>query len=447
MFPLRDWITGDAAAADNFNSGEGQRRKRKSNNESMIRRATVAYGVVELLLHHPNYDENLDDGEIIKIDNFLVDVCKNSATSWDNIRGVKMLSSGLSLKIEEPSYLSCLDDEQGDKSGHMGRCLEVELDTTNLKKDNHGNTEEIETINTKHRHHLVAKNLFELFAQEKYPIEAEDEVEPAQKKAKKSQLWDQKSKGDVGDQSVPDIFSLPVIKRMHQLGVPSSICRIVQHLLEDGGDAYNTLKEVSEDLHLSLFDPDRFLFDQEVQSPDSLHLFSNREKLYGRDKEETLITDTFCRVTRGRSEAFFIGGFSGCGKSMLVDKLSVRVKNVGGYVIKHKFDALSQDRPLSGVISAVNQLCLMMKRTMTSQRLNTLSEQIKNDFGADIGLLARMLPNICELSSEFSNSVGKEEIGNSSDKMDARSVSFTLMRLIRLVSTPQRPIMVSNSTS
>ena len=161
MFPLRDWITGDAAATDNFNSGEDQRRKRKSNNESMVRTTTVAYGIVELLLHHPS---DFDDDEIIKIDNFSVDVCQNSASKWDNIRGVQMLSSGLSLKIEEPSYLSCLDDEEGDKSGHiMGRYLEVELDTSKLKKGcNRGNIEEIEIINTKHRHQLVAKLFFEL---------------------------------------------------------------------------------------------------------------------------------------------------------------------------------------------------------------------------------------------------------------------------------------------
>ena len=85
---------------------------------------------------------------------------------------------------------------------------------------------------------------------------------------------------------------------------------------------------------------------------------------------------------------------------MLVDTLRIRVKYVGGYVIKHKFDAITQDRPLSGVISAVNQLCLKIKSTLKPQRLVALSKKIKDEFGADIALLARILPNICVLSPE-----------------------------------------------
>jgi hypothetical protein len=37
------------------------------------------------------------------------------------------------------------------------------------------------------------------------------------------------------------------------------------------------------------------------------------------------------------------------------------VNCVGGYVIKHKFDAMSQEKPLSGVISAFSQMCQMIK--------------------------------------------------------------------------------------
>ena len=130
---------------------------------------------------------------------------------------------------------------------------------------------------------------------------------------------------------------------------------------------------------------------------------------------------------------------------MLVDTLRVNVKNVGGYVIKHKFDAMSQDRPLSGIISALNQLCLMIKKRLSPRRLTALSEKLKDDFGDDIDLLARMLPNICLLSPEGGNpSVGAED-EDTSDKMNPRSVSFTLLRFVRLVSSPRNPIMVSNS--
>ena len=91
----------------------------------------------------------------------------------------------------------------------------------------------------------------------------------------------------------------------------------------------------------------------------------------------------------------------------------------------------------------MNQLCLMIKRRLNSKSLTALSKKLKNAFGADIGLLARMLPNVCVLSPEFSSLTGEVEDENTSDKMNVRSVSFTLLRFIRLVSSPKRPIMVS----
>ena len=53
-----------------------------------------------------------------------------------------------------------------------------------------------------------------------------------------------------------------------------------------------------------------------------------------------------------------------------------------------------------------------------------------------------MLPNICVLSPEFNNSADKVADGGGSSP---QSVSFTLLRFIRLVSSPSRPIMVSQS--
>ena len=472
QIPLRNWIDGEDADNSSTTASEksqliqvldlNQSRSGKNirrSKESIIRKVTVAYGIAELLVRCPSNNVALDDDAKIGIDNFAVCVYKKRGISSsrqqqsDDIRGVRMISSGLSLSIEEPSYLSCLFEEGGEKDDQMGRYLEVELDSADallggFKTDCSDSAEGKEVISIHRCHYLLAKILHELFTHnEEFPDDNHHsgDDEPARKIAKTEPLLDREE--GVAGVGKSASTSIPSIEQMQQWGVPASICRMMKNLLESaaesGGDAYETVGEVGEDLHLLLFDPDRFLFDHEAQSADNMQLQYRKEKLYGRDKEETLITDTFCRVTRGKSEAFFIGGFSGSGKSMLVDTLRVRVKNVGGYVIKHKFDAMSQVRPLSGVIAAVNQLCLMIKRRLTSKSLTALSKKLKNAFGADIGLLARMLPNVCVLSPEFSSLTGEVEDENTSDKMNVRSVSFTLLRFIRLVSSPKRPIMVS----
>ncbi len=122
---------------------------------------------------------------------------------------------------------------------------------------------------------------------------------------------------------------------------------------------------------------------------------------------------------------------------MLVDSVKDKVNAIVGYVIKHKFDPMPREKPLSGVISAFNQLCLMIKsraRPAIAQKL-----RLRDEFGVDFSLLMKLLPNVSVLFPEFVSSA-VAEVG---DAMNARSVCFTLLRFVRLISSPRRPVMVS----
>jgi hypothetical protein len=76
-------------------------------------------------------------------------------------------------------------------------------------------------------------------------------------------------------------------------------------------DFYPSLKEASHDMHMLLCDPDCYLSDLAVTSSTMGVLPVRTDKLYGREKEKEKITEAFCRVSSGHSEAFFIGGYSG----------------------------------------------------------------------------------------------------------------------------------------
>jgi len=476
LIPLRSWMgietykTFDPTDQNDSISSPPQNNSNITcSKESIIRKTTVAYGILELLLRSKNNNDD-DDGtlgqdDVIRIDNFAVHVSQKSLEPhqqpWDDIKGVSMMTPRLSLTIEEPAYLSCLLEPE-EKHEQWGRYLEVEQVVTSAEPSEAvaaagadcDTASENERVGNHRCYYLAAKVLYELLANEAFPEDstAASTEEPARKKAKSSHhLLSQHAKGEGGFDMAAIPFQMPSVVRMQKLGIPSSLCLMTQNLLESAStgdddqsshDAYKSLRDVAQDLHLLLLDPDRFLFDNEVQNTENMQLRYRKEKLYGRDKEETLITDAFCRVSRGKSEAFFIGGFSGSGKSMLVDTLRVSVKNVGGYVIKHKFDAISQDRPLSGVVAAVDRLCRMVKARITPRHLAALVEKLRAEFGADIVLLARIVHSVSVLSPEFVSPVVEEETGGG-DKMNTRSVSFTLLRFMRLISSPKRPVMVS----
>eukprot|EP00984_Skeletonema_dohrnii_P017813 scaffold8185_cov124-Skeletonema_dohrnii-CCMP3373.AAC.3 len=442
LYPLQSWIESEAdederkKAAfkdlerrgyeeDNNTANENNSNNNKRYKESIIRRTTIAYGIAELLKRSSNENGELDETNIIRIDNFTISNSnskqRGSSRSWDDIEGVGMISSGLSLMIEEPSYLRGLLEWEEHCDGQMGRCLDVEFTSAVPQEYLMTGTEaEAATVSLSeqenNRCHLFARLLYELFSCEPFPddalaviADATPSKEAAQKRAKSHDMSSRKNlmliraRGDFDRAEIP--FQIRCIVRMQKLGIPASICLMTQNLLEsalreDGGqlhDAFESLGAVGEDLHLLLLDPDRFLFDDESHIIENdVQLLYRKDKLYGRDKEETLITDAFCRVSRGKSEAFFIGGFSGSGKSMLVNSLRDRVKCVGGYTIKHKFDPMSQEKPLSGVISAFNQICLMIK----GRARPVIAKKLGEEFGVDFSLLMRLLPNVGVLFPE-----------------------------------------------
>ena len=493
VIPLRSWMEIEAKKTPLMDPKSSPDIKNYyiSSKESIIRKTTVAYGIVELLLRSDDIDNDDHDGtldqDMFQIDNFAVQMPNKESTPeqshqpWHDIRGVSMIHPELALSIEEPAYLSCLLKPE-EKQGQWGRYLEVEqIMTTAVPQEENspertavaaaatgGDSDDKGRKSHPRCHYLVAKLLYELFVHEILPDDsslavraptstASETEERVRKRAKTSNLLSPHAKGEERNFDKAELpFQIQSIVRMQQIGIPASICLMTNNLLEsalslrgnDGqssDDAYKSLRDVTEDLHLLLLDPDRFLFDNEVQNAEDMKLCYRKEKLYGRDKEETLITDAFCRVSRGKSEAFLIGGYSGCGKSMLVNTLRARVNAVGGYVIKHKFDDLSRERSLSGVISAVNQLCLILKGRNTPPKVALLAKKLKDEFGADIALLARILKNVEVLSPEFVSPVAEGDECGEGDTMNARSVGFTLSRFMRLVSSPKHPVMVSHS--
>ncbi len=466
--PLCSWMKNEAAKVATFTGLEDNSTQNKQCfKESIIRRTTIAYGIAELLKRSSN--EALEGDDNIRIDDFVVFVSSKKerpSLSWDDIKGVGMISSGMSLTIEEPSYLRGLLEGEKGCDGQMGRCLEVELASDSKTCEAApalDNVEQSASMNAlaagaeELRCHLFARVLYELFTHELFPdehalVDTASNKQPAQKRARKSHVVSSRknlmltrAKGDFDRAGIP--FQIPCIVQMQEQGIPASICLMTQNLLEcalrgDGTcgqlhNAYESFGVVCEDLHLLLLDPDRFLFDHQHHDSFDMQFLYRTDKLYGREKEETLITDAFCRVSRGTSEAFFIGGFSGSGKSMLVNSLRDRVNTVGGYTIKHKFNTMSQEKPLSGVISAFNQVCQMIK----DKARPVIAKKLGDEFGVDFSLLMRLLPSVSVLFPDFDNSVLR--VVEAGEAMNARSVCFTLLRFVRIVSSPRHPIMVS----
>ncbi|KAL7537493.1 hypothetical protein ACHAXR_007855 [Thalassiosira sp. AJA248-18] len=249
---------------------------------------------------------------------------------------------------------------------------------------------------------------------------------------------------------------------LKELGFPASLSLLVKNLLECGWDEFRpddalpSLKAASNDLHLLLHDPKRFLFDRNLSTLSStpsnqqhgarggvegvMLLDIKQNKFYGREAELSHITDVFCRVSlTGESEALFIEGFSGSGKSKLVQNVFPYVDVAGGYTLQKQFDPISQERPMSVVMAAFDDLCPLICEKLPPTELNAIVVELMAVFGSHLSTLARVLPNVTLLSPQL-NAVLPSY--NEQTEINLSRVYFILQLFMRVVSSRSHPVML-----
>ncbi|MEO0459034.1 MAG: serine/threonine-protein kinase PknK, partial [Cyanobacteria bacterium P01_A01_bin.114] len=154
--------------------------------------------------------------------------------------------------------------------------------------------------------------------------------------------------------------------------------------------------------------------------------FTIPEKLYGRDREVATLLSAFDRVAspspsplslppspspspppHGSSELMLVTGFSGIGKTALVNEIHKPIVRQRGYFIKGKFDQYQRDIPFSAFVQALRDLMrqLLTEPTETVQAwksaiLTALSEngQILIDVIPELELVIGPQPPATEIS-------------------------------------------------
>lgn len=485
VIPLKKWILSEVDDQVKIKPHQDRSMQQKI---SMLRRTNVAYGIAELLRYmiktapyHAITPSTIHKSCVTR--NFVVRLLKmpsegyyeNNLTEehysvepgWE-VAGVSMISPPLSIRVIAPSFSGSdvFEEEGKDK---MGKNVQVEIILHDLpvwedQTDNISQKDELMLC------HLFGVILYVLFSQSGELEKAEvhtrssrtarnendqggnnDDIikEPSNKK-NISDHFSSNNANDNGEEPHPSPYA-----PLNERGCSSSVWSLVQNLLDCGwgdfrpNDSYPSLEVVCKDIHLLLSDPEHFLFDYYeyigAANPSvdgRMPLQISKDNLYGRKEESTLISDAFCRVaSSGESEALFISGYSGSGKSRLVRALFVPVTIAGGYVVTQKFDEISKQSPLSLVVSTFNDLCAVVKERSTEEDLFAIEAELVRVFGNNLSMLARILPNIIELiqpqtvTSCISSEVDIFDI-------NFNGLCFIVQNVMRVLSKKSRPVML-----
>ena len=439
VVPLRTWLHDEMQR-----QGQEQQENKLQLQLSIVRKTTVAYAVTQLLRRA--FTSAPLSAAKITIDNFVVRTKEQHVDSDSelfsegDISGVDMLSEGLSLSIIEPSHVknNVLDEgEDGGNRSSLAVCISPQLPETE------SSSPAFEQIDESSICHMLGVMLYHLYSNlDPIPNESVLATDSIQKNGAQ-QLCD-----DYGREKEParKKATRTAYSALHDSKTPPSIIMLVQSLVESKCDRplkpqniCSSVKEACDDLHLLLYEPTRFLFTRkQFECGGSAQLQFRQNRLYGRQKEVSLLSDAFSRVSADGNEAFFIGGFSGSGKTRLVETVIRLVEISGGYVIKLKFDHV-KGRPLLELISAFNGLCSLIRKNKSPQELQIIVSQLTESVGSDLTMLGRLLPNVYSLIPKGQL---KQARGQGGSRMNFKSVRFILRQFMRVVSSKSYPVMI-----
>ena len=178
--------------------------------------------------------------------------------------------------------------------------------------------------------------------------------------------------------------------------IPSAVSEIVLKLLaKTAEERYQTAEGIKADLETCL---------AQLQESGTISHFiigakdlSNQllipQKLYGREEEVAVLMEAFERTSLGTAEMMLVSGYSGIGKSCLVNEIHKPIVTKRGYFIAGKFDQFKRNIPYASLIQAFQSL-LRQLLTENSEKIVVWREKLLTALGQNGSIIIDVIPEV-----------------------------------------------------
>lgn len=121
--------------------------------------------------------------------------------------------------------------------------------------------------------------------------------------------------------------------------------------------------------------------------------FQISQKLYGRENEIMALMSGFDRVGKGKTEMLLVSGYSGIGKSALVQEIHKTIVEKSGYFISGKFDQLQRTIPYSAINGAFRELMRLLL-TEDEEQLELWKKKLLSALGINGQVIIDVIPEV-----------------------------------------------------
>ncbi|MEH2289675.1 AAA family ATPase [Nostoc sp.] len=185
--------------------------------------------------------------------------------------------------------------------------------------------------------------------------------------------------------------------------IPQVLCDIVMKLMaKNAEDRYQSALGLKFDLEicLSQLQETGEIKHFPIAQRDLCDRFIIPDKLYGRETEVETLLQAFERVSTGATEMMLVAGFSGIGKTVVVNEVHKPIVKKRGYFIKGKYDQFQRNIPFSAFVQAFRDL---MKQLLTES--DAKIQQFKTKILAAVGDNGQV---IIEVIPELERIIGQQ---------------------------------------
>ena len=179
-------------------------------------------------------------------------------------------------------------------------------------------------------------------------------------------------------------------------GVPAPLSALIVTLLAKAPeDRYQTAYGVARDLRalLAAHEAGSPLEAVSLRVEDVSSRFAIPGKLYGRATEAATLLEAFHRASRGARELFLVAGYSGIGKSALVQEVYRPITEHRGWYCAGKFDQFRRDLPYAALIEALRDLVRQLL-TETDARIADLRNKLLAALGDNGQVIVDVVPEL-----------------------------------------------------
>lgn len=168
---------------------------------------------------------------------------------------------------------------------------------------------------------------------------------------------------------------------------------------------------------------------------DSLQKFLIPQTLYGRDQELKQLFDLFEDAAVGANRFCFVSGFSGVGKSALVNELDRPAVRERGFLVQGKFDQFQQNTAFSALIASFRSL-IQQVLAMPAEQVAKWQQRLSMALAPNAQLVIDLVP-------EFALLVGEQpQVISLSPSEERNRLQLTLIAFVKCFADRGHPLIL-----